>query len=399
MKFYSKKNNIKISLFIAGMVIMIGLLVYSNMLISKLRNKTIEDFKFRIEVLEENLNRNSGGEVTFIFEKVIKNADFPIIYTDAEGNILYWKNVSGITGSSFDSLPSARQNRLVQIVSDMDKEYQAIPIRFGETVLGYYHYGDSWLVRQLQLLPYVGIVLISLFIGIGYMGFKTLKKGEKNLIWVGMAKETAHQLGTPLSSLNGWLYLLKEKYKVPEDVTKEIEKDLDRLNTVSVRFSQIGSNPKFKRENLKKIVEDTIAYFKTRLPVTGQEVKFSYMAEGEFNVTLNKTLMVWAIENILKNSLDALEGNGGKIEIRLYKIYKMINLEIADNGKGIEFNKRKKIFDAGFTTKKNRGWGLGLSLAKRIVEDYHQGKLSVITPPANMKTSFRIQLKDIKRNV
>ena len=250
-------------------------------------------------------------------------------------------------------------------------------------MLGYYHYGESALIRNLRWLPYIEIGVVGLFILIGYAGFSSIKRSEERLIWVGMAKETAHQLGTPLSSLFGWKeYLFSNPRKARA------------LLPITNRFSQIGSMPDLKANDLTDIIEETVSYFRSRLPKRNGKVKLEYDIAGELPLLrLNRELFSWVLENLVRNALDAMENASGKITIRAGMLGpKSVFLDVEDTGRGIGVKARKNIFKPGFSTKK-RGWGLGLSLGKRIIEDYHQGKLFLKSSHPGRGTTFRILLK------
>lgn len=399
MKIHDKKNSIKVFLVIVGVLIVTVILFYANSLVEELKEKTGEDLRFRIQVLEENLNKNPGGEVTFVFENIIKNADFPIVYSDAEHNILYWKNIDFLNENEFSNLDTLQKQKLTAFVKEIDEKNSPIPIRFNNVVLGYYHYGDSPIIKKLQILPYIEILMMFLFIGLGYIGFSSLKRSEKNLIWAGMAKETAHQLGTPMSSISGWFQLLREQGDITEEIASEIARDIDRLNMVSERFSQIGSKPALNKEKISPIIKSVVDYYEKRFSKiskndkANKKIEFRFTGIEEDEVYLNRTLLIWAVENLIKNSIDALDQKQGIIETRIFKRNEFLNIEITDNGKGIDFKNRNKIFEAGFSTKK-RGWGLGLSLSRRIIEEYHNGKISLINTKSNEGTTFRIQLKE-----
>jgi signal transduction histidine kinase len=258
-------------------------------------------------------------------------------------------------------------------------------------VLNYVHYGESLLIRQLRWLPYVEIGLAAVFILIAYIGFSYIKRSEQSNIWVGMAKETAHQLGTPLSSLMGWMDIARSGAPELGETLVEMENDIERLNKVTERFSKIGSTPDLKPENLDEIVAGVIRYMSKRLPKTGRKVDLVIETAGTFKARVNRELFEWVVENLTKNALDAIEGPGGKVSFSFSKEHGRVLLDVKDTGKGIDSKYHKEVFRPGYTTKK-RGWGLGLSLSKRIIEDYHRGKLSVKESNPGTGTTFRIRL-------
>ncbi len=278
---------------------------------------------------------------------------------------------------------------------DMDSDNPPIPIKYQGNVLGYYHYGVSPVIKQLRWLPYIEITAALLFIILGYLGFSQIKKSEQRNIWVGMAKETAHQLGTPISSISGWLEILKVDRKNLEKAVREINTDVLRLTKVAARFSQIGSVPSLKKTNVISILNNTIQYFRKRLPQFDKTIAIEEIYKIQTEIRINAELFEWVIENLIKNAIDAIDDKKGKIDITLDRLNdgQQVYIDISDNGKGIMPRDRKNVFKPGFSTKK-RGWGLGLSLAKRIIEDYHGGKLYVKESRLGEGTTFRIVLND-----
>jgi signal transduction histidine kinase len=258
------------------------------------------------------------------------------------------------------------------------------------------HYGESDLIRQLRWLPVGELALATVFILIAFVGFSYIKRSEQSNIWVGMARETAHQLGTPLSSLAGWIEVLKmysaDNAKMYETVG-DMEHDVKRLNKVADRFSKIGSKPDLKEENIPDVLRSVIDYFQRRIPHTGKRVSIVLESEAEAHAFINRELFEWVIENLIKNALDAMEDGKGTITLRVQKVYATTFIDVADSGKGIDPKIRKDIFRPGFSTKR-RGWGLGLSLSKRIIESYHRGKIIVKDTKLGAGTTFRITLRE-----
>lgn len=256
----------------------------------------------------------------------------------------------------------------------------------GEDGVIYFEYSPE--ITQMKYFPFVQFFIIGLFVLIAYLGFSTFRKAEQDQVWVGMAKETAHQLGTPISSLMAWNQLL-EAQGIEPSITTEIDKDIERLTTVTNRFSKIGSEAVLNEENLVTVVQNTVNYLKKRISA---RIELTLKSDEDFIIAqINSSLLEWVIENIIKNAVDAMDGTG-KIEIELSQLEDHVIIDIKDNGKGIPSNKLKTVFQPGYTTKK-RGWGLGLSLVKRIVEDFHKGKVIVLRSEVNVGTTFRITLK------
>ena len=259
--------------------------------------------------------------------------------------------------------------------------------------MGFYYYGFSPVIYKLRIFPYVAIGAAALFILIGYLGFSYIRRNEEQFIWVGMAKETAHQLGTPLSSIAGWLELLNADFSVKDSAVSEIQNDLIRLNKIANRFSKIGSVPELKSISLNQTIENVVKYFQKRLPNMQRKITLTFHSHQQIKLSLNEDLFEWVLENLIKNSVDAMEDHGGQIALTMSSNPEKnhVYLDIEDNGKGISPQQKKNIFKPGFSSKK-RGWGLGLSLARRIIEQYHGGKLFLKESRLGMGSTFRIVL-------
>jgi len=318
---------------------------------------------------------------SFISEVAVNSVSVPVIYTDSTRyNVLASGNV--------DSLKIKDPIFVKEMLVLMASENQPIEVEIGDGSKSYIFYKKSILLTQLKYYPYVMFSIIGLFLFVAYLLFSTARRVEQNQVWVGMAKETAHQLGTPLSSLIAWLEYLRSKGLDPETAA-EIEKDVKRLETITERFSKIGSVPKLDTVDLVKVLSDAVNYMKLR---TSKNVSFSIDSGNEKEVCgqLNVPLFEWVIENLIRNAVDAMDGNGSII-ISLSDQIQFVYIDITDTGKGIPKSKYKTVFEPGFTTKK-RGWGLGLSLTKRIIENYHSGKIFVKSSEIDKGTSFRIVL-------
>jgi signal transduction histidine kinase len=382
----------KIVLLILASVFVIAMLVYSQHITDQLlaRERGIVDLYAR-SLQYISSPTSSAGDFSFVFE-VVSTIDFPILLTDAADSALYWKNIDiDTTGMS----QSQKMVSLKNLVASMDSRYKPIPIAVNDTlVVNYVHYGESDLIRQLRWLPVSEITLAAIFIFIAYIGFSYIKRNEQSSIWVGMAKETAHQLGTPLSSLMGWLEHVKVHSAVSpslNETLQEMERDVERLNKVAARFSKIGSRPDLKEENLTEVCEGVIRYIAKRIPKSGKKIDLVLETPGVFIARINRELFEWVIENLAKNALDAMEGTSGKITLSLTRSGDRVIIDVTDTGKGIDPKFHKEVFRPGYSTKK-RGWGLGLSLSKRIIEEYHRGKLFVKQSAIGQGTTFRIRL-------
>tara|TARA_B100000809_G_scaffold266929_1_gene333171 strand:- start:12430 stop:13953 length:1524 start_codon:yes stop_codon:yes gene_type:complete len=318
---------------------------------------------------------------SFISEIVINSASVPVIYTDSsQTEVIEYGNLIG--GKS-----NVGQDFLEATIKDMRVENEPITIAIDESTVNYIFYSDSELLQQLKYYPYFQILIIALFLLISYYLFSTSRRVEQNQVWVGMAKETAHQLGTPLSSLMAWVEYLKLK-DVDENTLNELSKDITRLEIITERFSKIGSIPKLETENLNKVINDSLSYLKVRISKK-VNVTFTTQNNAQMEAKLNPSLFSWVLENLIKNAVDAMKGEGD-IDICITDQSQFVYIDISDTGTGIPRAQHKTVFEPGFTTKQ-RGWGLGLSLVKRIVENYHDGKIFVKQSDA-MGTTFRIVL-------
>jgi len=390
--------NLKILLIIVALLIAVGTLFYTEALVSKLQKKEKEIVELYARGIEYVANSSNPNEdITFLFDNIIKPIDFPLILSDADNHVNIY-NRTDIRNVDYDTLLTEEQfgKYITELIIEMDKVHPPILVTYADTlVLTKIHYGDSEFVKQLKYFPIVQIIIAALFIVLGYVGFSQIKRSEQSNIWVGMAKETAHQFGTPISSLMGWLEMLKINYKEPDkvmDVVEEITNDVEKLNRITYRFSKIGSKPEMQKtvvfEELKKVTN----YFERRLPQTGKSVELFIEGNKEVCAEMNPELFEWVIENLIKNALDAIAQKTGTIRILVSEVKKNVEVEISDSGKGIDLKRRKDVFRPGYSTKR-RGWGLGLSLAKRIIEGYHNGKIYVKSSILGEGTTFMIVLK------
>lgn len=318
---------------------------------------------------------------SFISEIVVNSASAPVIFTDhTRANILAYGNI--------DSLKIQDSDYLLETIKEMEDQNIPIEIHLSDDTTNYLFYKDSFLLTQLRYFPLIQFLFIGLFILIAYWLFSISRRTEQNQVWVGMAKETAHQLGTPLSSLIAWLELFKSR-GLDQEMINEIEKDVQRLETITDRFSKIGSAPKLTEESIEYVVEKSMSYLRTR---SSDKVLFSAnYSPPNLKVKLNVPLFEWVLENLCKNAVDAMEGVGS-ITISVFEVADTVVMDVTDTGKGISASKQKTVFEPGYTTKK-RGWGLGLSLSKRIIEMYHAGKIFVKRSELGKGTTFRIVLK------
>lgn len=339
-----------------------------------------------------------SGEVTFILDVTMTIPEefrIPAIITDpaSEQPFNQWRNVPVEATSvrelaGVDSLRALRTLRELQ--EEMDAAYEPIAFQLGQQI----HFGESDLVKELRIFPYIQLLFVALFILTGYFTFSYVRRSEQRSLWVGMAKEAAHQLGTPISSLMGWTELLR----IPElpdaqrnEAVGEMDKDIARLKRVTNRFSDIGSLPKLEVQDVGAVVETTADYIQRRIPQQGKKVELSVDVATGMRAPLNAELFEWVIENLLKNALDAIETKEGRITINGFASDGNVVIQVSDTGKGIDRRDWKNVFRPGYSTKK-RGWGLGLSLAKRIVDDYHGGTLFLEQSKVGQGTTFRIEV-------
>jgi len=376
-------------LFLLVMAIGLALHLYIQRIVDQLRDEAREHVLFYAQMYAMAAETDSPADLSFLFDQIISKTSFPLILTDPDTVAVSYK---GIALPGPDTSAVARK-KLARMIEKMDREIDPVPVRYRNILLGYLYYGDSRLIDQLRLLPYVQIGLIGLFVLVGLLGSAHIKKSEERYIWVGMAKETAHQLGTPISSLMGWVEMMRTNPQPGQDMTAEMEKDLLRLRQVTRRFSQIGSKPDLKKTDLKPVLEEVARYIGRRIPQVGKKVSLTETYADIPPVDLNPELFQWAVENIMKNALDAMDKPDGRLRIRLSGSDKrVVRIDIEDNGRGMDDRVRKKAFKPGYTTKK-RGWGLGLSLARRIIEDYHGGRLFIQETHPGTGTVMRIELK------
>lgn len=400
MKIYSNPTtmNLKLILIVIGATIALGTLFYTQDLVNKLQERERQIVQLYANSLEyATSSDNISSDFTFIFENIILRIDFPMIVTDGNDNIISTREGSGYKNINIEKgLSEIKiENFLKRKLIELSETHMPINVKTPDgTTIQKIYFGDSEIIRKLKYYPYLQILFALLFITIAYSSFSYIKRSEQSNIWVGMAKETAHQLGTPISSLLGWTEILKMNYDNPTkvlDSVEEINNDLARLNKITTRFSKIGSKPELVDESPMNSIERVIKYFERRLPQLGKNVEISVEGDKNIKAKLNPELFEWVIENLIKNALDAIENKEGKIKFVVLDNKKNLEIEVSDNGKGIEHNKRKEIFRPGYSTKR-RGWGLGLSLSKRIIENYHKGKIFVKNSVLNEGTTFKIVL-------
>ena len=340
--------------------------------------------RIKMEILatalkEITANKDLNASVSLPLKIIENNSNIPMILVDEEGDIENYQNL--------DSVKALSPKYIENILTKMKSENAPIEVSFSGQNKQYIYYRNSDLLNKLTYYPLALILILFLFLSLVYMFYNSNKVAETNKLWTGMAKETAHQIGTPLSSLLGWIAILKME-KVEDKYVEEIEKDVSRLNTIANRFSKIGSTPELKKENIVAITKQAFDYLESR---SSKQISFSFASvDNEIYSNLNTELFGWVIENLIKNSIDAMLGKG-ELKLNIENTSRKVKITISDTGKGIPKKLFNQIFKPGFTTKK-RGWGLGLSLSRRIVSDYHKGKICVQKSEIGKGTTFEISL-------
>lgn len=365
--------------------IAIGIVLTSTIFTNRLANSLADEERKKVEIWAEAIRQSillEEGTNTDLIVKIVEgNTTIPIIMTDGKNNVISSLNIV------------EPKSKLTEFYNHEIETFKSkrppIEIKIGDTAQ-YIYYDESLFLKQLYYFPYVQLGVIIVFLLVAFFAFSGSKKAEQNQVWVGLSKETAHQLGTPISSLLGWVGLLKMRYQ-DEKLIVEMEKDVNRLGIIAERFSKIGSKPDLQMVSLDETLDNAVQYMVNR---SSQKVaiKCHFPSKDHIFIQLNVPLFEWVIENLCKNAIDAMNGVG-RIDINVTHKMDEVIIDVKDTGKGIDKTKFKMVFTPGFTTKK-RGWGLGLSLAKRIIEEYHGGKIFVKQSEMNVGTVFRIILKE-----
>ena len=381
--YYESRRFIKVILMLLALIISIITLYLSQRLVVKIAGEEKKKMEMWAEAESILTDPNSDGDLGFQLRVVQSNTTIPAILVDDKGAILEFVNI--------DTSGRKRADKYLQEELESFKmENEAIVVPVDKNIDYRVYYGGSTVLTQLQYYPYVVLGIVALFMFVSYVAFSYSTRSEQDKVWVGLAKETAHQLGTPISSLMGWVQVM-ELGDLPEGAPMEMRKDIDRLNIITERFSKIGSEPVLETLNLNEVMFEAIEYMKNR---SGRGVVFeSEFWKSDVLCRINRNLFHWVIENLIKNSIDAMEGEGVlKCSVKLIKNKAVV--DITDSGKGVSRDQMKSIFKPGFTTKK-RGWGLGLSLAKRIITDYHRGEIYVKSSIPFEHTTMRIVISAV----
>ena len=378
MRIYNNKVFWKLALLLFAVLTGLSSLLYTENLVKKLKAEERENVELWAEAIRLINSSDANQDLEFLATVNEYNNTVPVILTDESDNIIDSKNfeINRVKESGF----------LEKNLEKIKQKNEPIKIDLDNNHFNLVYYKDSIILTMLIYYPYVQLAIIILFIMVSYLAFSSSRKAQQNQVWVGMSKETAHQLGTPTSSLAGWIEILQQKY--PEiSINKELAIDVERLEKVTERFSRIGSKPSLNNENIIALILQTVEYIKSR---SSSKITYTigFQSEPKIYIPVDAALFGWVIENVSKNAIDSMEGNG-EITYRITETEKNILIDISDTGKGIPKSAFKKIFNPGYTTKQ-RGWGLGLSLAKRIIEEYHKGKIFVKHSEVGKGSSIRI---------
>ncbi len=373
----------KFLLFLLAVAIGFSSLYYTNKLVQELKSeekKKVELWARATQQLVDLDLSDNTLDFSFLSDIIEKNTTVPVLLVDEDSTLVSSRNM--------DEKKLRNKDYFLRQLRKMGRDHPPIEIDIGDGAKNYIYYKDSIVLTKLKYFPYVQLLVIILFILVAYLAFSAARKSEQDQVWLGLSRETAHQLGTPTSSLMAWLEIMKSK-GTDRELVQELEKDVTRLEKITERFSKIGSKPVMTLQDVKKIIGNVMDYMIRR---TSEKVEFNlhYDPDEEFPVPVNAELFEWVIENLCKNAVDAMKGKG-KIDIHITDNTQFVYVDVEDHGVGIPKSKFKMVFKPGYTTK-NRGWGLGLTLSKRIIEEYHKGKLFINYSEPGHGTVFRIVL-------
>ncbi len=388
---YQKKRRWKVFLLIFAIVIGGASVFYSDFFVKKMEREEATQFQLRVKVLEQQMKMYDNEQLTSVFETIKKNNNMDVIVTNTQGSIISYYGLD--TTKTFYSLDKSKEYDslyFVRQLAKMKRQHKPATIMVDDQKLILY-YKDSFILTQLRFFPYIQLGVIGLFLATAYVAFSSARRAEQDQVWVGMAKETAHQLGTPISSLMAWVELIKSRFDAEDDpLVAEMQNDIHRLEIITDRFSKIGSKPILEDHVVFVVIQNFIDYFKVR---TSDKINFVITGDNQVRAMLSIPLFDWVIENLLKNAANAIE-NEGTITVNIIEnlAKEEVFIDVSDTGKGIHRSKFDTVFQPGYTTRK-RGWGLGLSLTKRMIENYHSGQIFVKDSELGKGTTFRIILK------
>ena len=383
-----QRQTFKLVFIVAAVLIALSSMIFTHRLVRELSDEEKKKMEIWADATQRLIDDDFNNDISFLLKIIEANTTIPVVILNEIGSVDMSRNIDREREKKNLPIDSAL---LASKVEKIKRVHEPIIIQLDDDTKQYLYYDDSRLIKNLAYFPYVQLGVIAIFLTIAFIAFASTKRAEQNKVWVGLSKETAHQLGTPISSLLGWVEIFKHKQPTVS-LMKEMEKDINRLEVIAERFSKIGSKPELQPVNLKATIENAVQYMRRR---ASNKVQISTDIQMDENTTidLNVSLFEWVIENLCKNAIDAMDGEG-KIFITVGEDGGKWFVDVQDTGKGVEKNKFKTIFQPGYTTKK-RGWGLGLSLVKRII-DYHSGKIFVKQSEIGKGTSFRILLNKEK---
>jgi signal transduction histidine kinase len=400
-------------IFVGVLVLAVAIFLYTNSLIRRLEVQA-ETLSSSIATLcaSATYAASEDEELRLVFGKLIETINFPIVISDVRGVPITWKGLPAdldpydVTHEEYLRADAAhpdstRLGAVMALMREYDRINDPIPMssRSNGPPVGYVHYGESSMIREMRFVPALELAAFGIVVLLGFLGFRNAKLAELRSIWVGMARETAHQLGTPISSLMGWVELIREHARGEGGVadlpamTDEMQRDLERLEKVSLRFNQIGSTPRTKRQDVVVVLRDAVDYLRRRVRGLGRNIEIVERYEDVPLVDVNRELMEWVVENLVKNAVEALPEEGGRIEVSAKHLARdgVVEVLVTDTGKGLTAAERRRVFLPGYSTKR-KGWGLGLALARRIIEEYHKGRLVVKWSEPGKGTTFSITL-------
>jgi two-component system, sporulation sensor kinase D len=400
---YEQRKRWKYLLLIFAVIIASGSLLYTKYLVNNLIKSERTRAQVWAQTMKQVFSSDDDDNLNYVFS-VRDSLTVPALITDQKGDFLLQKGldttktfIPEVASAGFKGEKPKKYDLqyFKEELATMKSQHEPIKVEVFRGKYWYVYYKDSLLLTQLRVFPYIQLSVIAVFLLVAYTAFNSSRKSEQNQVWVGLAKETAHQLGTPISSLMAWIELMKEKFNAEDDpLIAEMENDVHRLEIVADRFSKIGSKPVLEPQYVYDVVKDYVDYFRVRV---SNKITFEVTGNRNLKAGLNIPLFDWVIENLLKNAVNAIDGTGNiKVEISGSKAEKKIYIDVTDTGKGIPRNKFETVFKPGYTTRK-RGWGLGLSLTRRMVVNYHNGNIFVKDSELGKGTTFRIALKSMTK--